>query len=97
VSLELVLDFDPSPPTYTIQALYLWVTGTDTVTTPEGETTEEDWLGIFGRDNAVGAAPLPANWRMPAGSASAEHCTLAWTDITPTPAPFDLAVQPAAR
>jgi len=94
----IILELDPNVAnaTYKIQ-LTGGVTGTDTVTEPEGAVRQEPWIGGFATPLSD-TNPLPSNWVIPAGNHSGDNFQLNWTEISPdtTPAlPTDPNAYPA--
>ena len=64
------------------------VTGTETITTPEGAVTQQPWFGGYGNTDMT-PNPLPPSWVIPAGSASCEDCTqFEWSEIRPDTEPI---------
>ncbi len=85
--IEFVLDPDVSEATYEL-LLAAIVTGTETITTSEGATTQQPWVGVYGTTDMT-TQSLPANWVIPAGSATCEDCqTFQWSEIRPDTAPI---------
>ena len=63
------------------------VTGTDTVTSPEGAVRQEPWIGVF-TVPLSGTNSLPSNWVIPAGSHTGENFQFNWTEIRPDITPI---------
>jgi len=82
------LDPDAANATYKIQ-LAAGVTGTDTVTEPEGAQRDEPWFGGSGTP-LLDTSPLPSSWVVPAGNLSGEDFQLNWTEISPDTSPTSL-------
>jgi hypothetical protein len=83
----IIFDLDPDVADATYQLeLAVGVTGTDTITEPEGAVREEEWFRGFGTPYSE-TNSLPQNWVIPAGSYAEEDVTINWTEISPDSTP----------
>jgi len=92
IGLMLTLDLDAARYTLLLDAL---VKGTETITTPEGASTEQEWVGTFAMPGSTTAADLPATWIIPRGSRASGGFDVTWDELLPDPDPPDVSVHPA--